>query len=417
MKTLELMPVVRTNPKKWSEDWSNAVFSVRERTRRWSKLRKLMKRDGVDLIVCMPCTNAHDRGQADPRYLTQLGENSDEVSVAFPIEGKVTAWLSRPGVWPSSNWVRDIRSAVRGAGGATIASWLNENPGYRNAAIAIAGLDSNNYAHCRSAEGEVNWQSVQILKESFPRARFVSATPILGEARWRKSAEEIDFLCRGVEVAEATLDAIRDHARPGVSERRVFAHMMFANADAGGSFTPMFGWATGPLGAAYHRVEQPSFRKFKRRDVFNMEIEGRWGGHIGQIDQTAYFGKPPKDLRAAIAMSVEAFDRTVAAMKPGATMGDLVEAARVPGMRGRAHTALGLHGRGTGDDGPLVVADRPDPTNLLDMVLEEGCCFAVKPSTVLDGAPDYCKWGDSVVVTRKGAERLGTREQGLLALV
>ena len=416
MKSLELMPVVKTDPKKWSQEWSNAVFSLRERTRRWSKVRKLMKRDGVDLIVCLPCTNAHDRGQADPRYLTQLGENSDEVSVAFPVEGKVTAWLSRPGMWPSSNWVRDIRSAVRGAGGATIVSWLKENRAYQRARIAIAGLDSNNYAHCRTAEGEVNWRSVQILMKSFPRARFLSATPILGEARWRKSAEEIAFLRKGVVVAEATLQAIREHARSGVSERHVFAQMMFANADAGGSFTPMFGWATGPLGAAYHRLEQPSFRKFRKGDVFNMEIEGRWGGHIAQIDQTVYFGRPPKDLREAMAMSMEAFDLTVAAMRPGVTMRAVVDAARVRGMRGRAHTALGMHGRGTGDDGPLVVADRPDPTNVLDMVIEEGCCFAVKPSTILDGAPDYCKWGDSVVVTRNGAQRLGTRPQELLAL-
>ena len=417
MKSLELIPAVKTDPKKWSAEWSNAVFTVKERNRRWSKVRKLMKRDDVDLIVCMPCTNAHDRGQANPRYLTQLGENSDEVSVAFPVEGRVAAWQSRPGIWPSSNWVSDIRSAIRGAGGAAIASWLNENRRYRNATIAIAGLDSSNYAHSRAAEGEVNWQSVQILKDSFPKARFVSATPILGEARWRKSAEEIDFLRKGARVAEATLDAVRRHARPGVSERHVFGQMMFANADAGGSFTPMFGWATGPLGRAYHRLEQPSFRKFRKGDVFNMEIEGRWGGHIAQIDQTAYLGKPPKDLREAMAMSIEAFDRTIEAMKPGATMRDVVDAARVRGMRGRAHTALGMHGRGTGDDGPLVVADRPDPLNLLDIVLEDGCCFAVKPSTVLEGAPDYCKWGDSVVVTRHGAERLGTRPQELVAIV
>ena len=51
------------------------------------------------------------------------------------------------------------------------------------------------------------------------------------------------------------------------------------------------------------------------------------------------------------------------------------------------------------------------------MTLEEGCCFAVKPSTVLEGAPNYCKWGDSVVVTKKGDERLGTRDQELIALM
>jgi len=415
MKSVELMPAVSTDPKKWSPEWSNAVFSRAERNRRWSKVRKLMVRDGVDLIVCLPCTNAHDRGQADARYLTQLGENSDEVSVAFPVEGAVTAWHSRGGVWPSSNWLGDIRSAIRGAGGATIALWLTENRRYKNATIAIAGLDSSNMAHCRTAEGEVNWRSVELLKDSFPKARFVSATPILGEARWRKSAEEIDFLRKGVVVAEKTLDAVREHARSGVSERHVFAQMLFANADAGGSFTPMFGWATGPLGAAYHRLEQPSFRKFRRGDVFNMEIEGRWGGHIAQIDQTAYFGKPPKKLHDGMALSIAAFNSTLDCMKPGVTMRELVEAARLKGMGGKAHTALGMHGRGTGDDGPLVVADRPDPGNVLDMVIEEGCSFAVKPSTIFDGAPDYCKWGDSVVVTRRGAERLGTRPQELVA--
>ena len=81
-----------------------------------------MARDGIDLIVCLPCTNSHDRGQADSRYLTQLGENSDETTVAFPIEGEVAAWHSRGGVWPSSNWFADVRSTLRGTGGATISS-------------------------------------------------------------------------------------------------------------------------------------------------------------------------------------------------------------------------------------------------------------------------------------------------------
>ena len=108
----------------WSPDWSNAVFSLAERDARWAKVRRLMARDGIDLIVCLPCTNSHDRGQADPRYLTQLGENSDETTVAFPIEGEVTAWHSRGGVWPSSNWFADVRSGLRGTGGATIAGWI-----------------------------------------------------------------------------------------------------------------------------------------------------------------------------------------------------------------------------------------------------------------------------------------------------
>jgi hypothetical protein len=60
----------------WSLEWSNAVFSLEERDLHWGKVRKLMGQAGVDAIVGLPCTNSHDRGAADARYLTQLGENS-----------------------------------------------------------------------------------------------------------------------------------------------------------------------------------------------------------------------------------------------------------------------------------------------------------------------------------------------------
>src|SRR5207302_10678360 len=118
----------------WSPNWSNAVFSMEERDRRWSKVRELMRRDGIDLIACLPCTNSHDRGQADARYLTQLGENSDETTVAFPVEGEVAGWHSRGGAWPSSNWLeRGVYAAGRGTGGQTIVEWVKAHPAYERA--------------------------------------------------------------------------------------------------------------------------------------------------------------------------------------------------------------------------------------------------------------------------------------------
>lgn len=395
----------------WSAEWSNAVFSLAERDRRWSNLRKLMARDKVDLIVCMPCTNSHDRGAADARYITQLGENSDECTVAFPIDGNVTAWHSRGGVWPSSNWLDDVRSTPRGTGGATLSTWINENPRFREATIAIAGLTSNKYAHVRADEGEVNWQSVETLKQNFPRARFVSATPVLGEARWRKSTEEIEFLRHSTQIAEITEQAVDRHARAGVAERHVFAQMMFANADAGGSFSPMFGWCSGPNGHTYHRLEQPSFRKFASGDVLILEIEGRWGGYVAQIDQTWGVGSAKPELQDATKLAIESFNRVMAKLKPGVLVRDLIDAASFSGMGGRARTGLGAHGRGTGDDGPLLVARRAESDDILDMVIEEGCSFAVKPSAMFDGAGDFARWGDTVAVTKTGSERLGTRPQ------
>src|SRR5581483_12095445 len=132
----------------WSRAWSNVVFSTRERDRRWAKVRSLMRRDGVDVLAVLPCSNSHNRGAADALYLTQLGEAADETVVLFPLENEPTAWLSRGGVWPSSNWFTDIRAATRGTGGASAAGRLKELRLERGT-IEIAGLTGGMLSHCR----------------------------------------------------------------------------------------------------------------------------------------------------------------------------------------------------------------------------------------------------------------------------
>ena len=400
--------------REWTPEWSNTVFSLEERDSRWAKVRRLMTRDGIDLIICLPNTHNYDRAQADSRYLSQLGENGDETTLAFPVEGKVTAWLSRGGVWPGSNWIADIRPQVRGGGGATITSWLNENPQYQKATIAIAGLTASHISHMRSAEGEVMWGSIELLKKNFPAARFVSATPLLGLARYRKSAAEIEHIRKGVRVAELALEALRRHAKVGASERQMFAEMMYANASAGGTFPSQIGWCSGLQGKVYHRIAQPSFRKLARGDAMLLEIEGRWGGYIAQIDQTLVMEEPTPEMVEGMKMTIEAFERVRAVMKPGARVAELIAASSLKSRDGRIETGLGFHGRGTGNDGPLLVAFRPEPQDVLDIVIEEDCSFIIKPSARVDGVEDYSRWGDSVVVTAHGTERLGTRTPELI---
>ena len=83
-------------------------------------------------------------------------------------------------------------------------------------------------------------------------------------------------------------------------------------------------------------------------------------------------------------------------------------------MNGRGEANLTMHGRGTGDDGPLVTT-RITP-EMRARELPEGSCFIVKPSAAVDGKADYGHWGDVVVVRKNGAERLGTRQPQLYEL-
>ena len=402
--------------KEWSPEWSHAVFSLKERDLRWGRVRELMAKAGIDAIVCFPLTHQHGRSAADARYLTQLGENSDEVTCVFTLDGELTAWSSRGGVWPASNWFTDIRSAERGFGGRTVSEYMREHPKLMKGTIAIAGLTSTPISHIRSAEGVVNWQSYEVLRANCPDAKFVSATPVLGEARWTKSAEEVEFLRKGIAIAELSLQALRENARAGASERELYGHMMFASAKAGGSFHPMVGWVSGPQERPFHRIEQPTFRKLQNGDLLSVEVEGIWGGYHSQLDQTMAIGTAPPHMFEAMQLVWDVFDDVVTAMKPGVTVGELMDLAdRKNLMGGRAWTGLGMHGRGTGNDGPLLTR-KEEPPEIRNIVLLEGCCFNVKPSAAFEKAPDYVRWGDSVVVTAKGGERLGTRPKELPVL-
>jgi Xaa-Pro aminopeptidase len=252
---------------------------------------------------------------------------------------------------------------------------------------------------------------MDILQRGLPNAKVSSATDLLGEARFVKTEEEIEFVRKGTQIAEKVLQTVVETAGTGVSERHVFSSMMYTSAIEGGSFTPMFGWISGNLDEMNHRVEQPSFRSFEKGDVLVLEIDGRWGSYISQIDQTFTMGPAHQDTKDAMEITYECFDRTMENLKPGVLIKDLMELAMVEGMGGRGVATLGMHGRGPGDDGPLVTP-RTNPL-AQQVVLQENAVMCVKPGASVDGKGYAASWGDSVIVTKNGGVRLGTRERTL----
>src|SRR4029450_4858248 len=68
-------------------------FSLAERDRRWSRVRELMRFEGLDAIIGFPNQSHWDQFQADVRYLTHIGGHQTEVAVVFPLSGDVTAFV------------------------------------------------------------------------------------------------------------------------------------------------------------------------------------------------------------------------------------------------------------------------------------------------------------------------------------
>jgi Xaa-Pro aminopeptidase len=73
-----------------------------------------------------------------------------------------------------------------------------------------------------------------------------------------------------------------------------------------------------------------------------------------------------------------------------------------------------MHGRGAGDDGPIITAHARSPRQLA-VTLQENMVFIFKPSAISADGGSVSTWGDTVVITPAGGKRLGKRPHDLAA--
>ena len=388
-------------------------FSHVERERRWSRVRELMRRDQIDAIIAFPNQSHWDQFQADTRYLTHIGGHQTEVAVVFPVSGEVTAFVrgSNEIEWwrIAQDWVREIRSSRR-SWGEPVIERMKELQLDRGR-IGISGLSGL----LRAPEGTVVAGILEKVRRAFPAARFDNATELLQEARAVKGAEEIAWIERAAEILDRVVAAILAKAKPGVMETEMVAtiwHTIIAN---GGDYPSMTHWGAGS-GVPWACRIAPH-RALQAGDMINTELEAKYGGYIAQTVQAASLGKIPTELKQAFEVSVRVFDELIECMRPGVSFREIVLLYQKL-VRDSGHTPKGmlLHGRGIGEDRPQVTGEMdgdiynsPTYTKHLDLPLVEGNVFVLKPGAMPDDAPDSIRCGDTVVIEKHGARRLGKR--------
>jgi Xaa-Pro dipeptidase len=390
------------------------TFDRAERDHRWGRVRAAMQRAGLDALVGFPNSGHWDQFQAGVRYLTQIGGNTTEAAVVFPLDGEVTAFVRGPNEvawWGSqTDWIADLRPSGR-HWAPTVIARLREL-GLTRARIGVIGLADSP----RAPEGLVPSGIVDALRAELPDARLSSATALVADVRAVKSPAEIAFLRQAVRVAEAAARTMVATARPGVPERQVFGAMLQTIVAEGGEIMAMLHWGSGPLPPWPHRLV--TNRVLQVGDVINNEIEAKWSGYVGQVVQPMVLSEPDDALQRMYAASRAVFDALCASMRPGLPFAEIVEqyqqlvrdAGYVPG-------AALMHGRGLGEDRPLVMGrGAVDPA----LTLEEGNVFILKPAAFpregdVVQAPSgqvlelAVRAGDTVVVGPQRAERLGQR--------
>ncbi len=218
-------------------------FTVAERDRRWARVRALMSGAGIDVVFVAPNTGHWDSFQANGRYLTGLGGNNAQVATIFPLSGDVTA-IGSPDIDPSiwlarQDWVTDIRMVGSGWGYMDHVVNRVKELGLARGRIGISGLSGNT----RYPEGIFSHGMFEQLRAALPDAELVNANPIMEQARFVKSAEEIAFMERAIAIAEHALGVLREEARPGVPECVVYARLLASMVERGGELPSMILWS------------------------------------------------------------------------------------------------------------------------------------------------------------------------------
>lgn len=387
-------------------------FSLAERDRRWAAVRKLMREQGIDVIVAPSNTGHSTDFQANARYLSHVGGGGDaDIAVVFPLEGEVTAVATSAAPrWPCvQDWVTDIREARRAYGRAAVER-LKELK-VENGRIGISGLG----AGTRTPEGTILYGFWKIMRDTFPKAEFVDVTGLIDQVRFVKSEEEIAALKKSTEIIEKGVEAKIAHAKPGAVDWVVWAEAMAAMMRHGSEIPVHQHWLSGknPI----RTLTRPSFRKLERGDLIIDELEASWIGYRAQIVQPVFVEVADPVHVELMKVQQQVFSTVMEELKPGLTVRQLSELTEKAGDKARpAHgpaanaiIALTMHGRGAGDDGPIITSSSRNARDL-DAALKENMVLIVKPSAETPaGMPkSICTWGDTVVVTKSGGLRLGS---------
>ena len=392
-------------------------FSLAERDRRWRAVRELMRQQRLDVIVTPQNTGHSTDFQANTRYLTHCGGGGDaDIAAVFPLEGDVIAIATSAAPrWPTvQEWTTDVREARRNYG-QVIVERLRELKADRGR-IGITGLGE--VEGTRTPEGTILYGTWRQIREAFPYGELVDATPILTAVRYVKSPEEIEVLTKSMEIVERAYEAEIAAARPGAKDWEVWAETQCALMKNGSEMPVHCNWVSGKN--PRRTLTRPSMRLLEKGDLIINEVEASWIGYRAQGVQPVFVGVANPVHQELIKVQKEVFTRVMESLKPGITVRELAEVTRKAGAQAApksgpaagATAELTMHGRGAGDDGPIITSNARSPRQL-GVALRENMVFICKPSARSADGASISTWGDTVVVTATGGRRLGKRPHDL----
>lgn len=211
-------------------------------------------------------------------------------------------------------------------------------------------------------------------------SELIDVSPQIRRMRLIKTADEVEKLARAAAITDEVTEVVISKLRTGESEVDVAFAISSAIGERGGvlSFPSLV--QSGPNSALPHL--EPSSRRLGRGDLVLLDFGAAVDGYKADTTRMAVVGEPSDRQREIHRVVLEARDAAVAAVRPGATTGDVDAAARrVIDAAGYGPNFFHRVGHGLG----LEAHEAPslDPGSRL--VLEPGMVFTVEPGIYIPG--------------------------------
>jgi Xaa-Pro aminopeptidase len=246
---------------------------------------------------------------------------------------------------------------------------------------------------------------------SAKRVRWVNDGNAVETLRAVKDSTELAVIREAAELISDVFHDVVQMIRAGVSELDLAAETEYRikrRGASGASFESIV--ASGPRSAWAHA--RPTSKLLKRNELVVLDQGAILRGYCSDMTRTVFVGKASSKVRSLYKAVLEAQQMAKAAIRPGATAGDVDGAARsVLRKSGLARYFTHSTGHGLG----LEVHEMPRLGKGEGTVLQEGMILTVEPGVYIEGLGGI-RIEDDVVVTARGAEDLTTAKRDLLEL-
>jgi Xaa-Pro aminopeptidase len=174
-------------------------------------------------------------------------------------------------------------------------------------------------------------ETVMNLLRVFDSARLVNAEPLVNRLRRIKSKDELEVMTRACEIVDATMGAVTEHVRPGVTMHELVERVEH-EMRARGSRTPSFTTHINTFGFEDEResIDERGTLPLREGESVLFDFGAVVDGYCSDFGRTIFCGEPTAEYRRAHQAMIEAQAAGQAAARPGATCAEVNRACRQP---------------------------------------------------------------------------------------